>query len=378
MKKENKILAKIIFEAINEILNEDDGGDYGGDSSLSGIGSGYGGAGGGFSTGGRAENFGLSEDFLLAMGITPLKDIIDTGLFAIKSISASAKHFLKQLVPIAIGVVVPFSEHYVQKSLDKMEEERIEQLTKLKNKYAAVLGRNMMAMHDHDMWGMFFLLAPDKMLATQAAFNVPGLVESLLELTGFGEPVRERGFKSNQGYFNFRISSRQGPMGFNTDGNYGSLESMPKNLYSSVERKGNRLLEEEDKVITKSKKEVMDAIKNNKDVKTTQEVLLSGFLDGFVKTLRGITTASYEQLDNMMNLSEITKQLDTHLAGKDLEQSKVAMSSLVKKKFIDQTKVMFVKELEKIAKEVPGAKQKVQGIIDKIQSTSKEAANKVN
>jgi hypothetical protein len=199
----NNYLKLLLEEKIKQILKEDDGGgDYGGEtagSAYSGWGTGMGmGGGGGVGTG-TAETYGLSPQFLLAMGITPLWDIVQTAAYAIKSITASAQHIVRQLIPMVKELLIPFY-HADYKAF---EQERLEHLGQIDNKYANVLGRNEVALKDHDLWGMFFMLYPEQMLSTQFIRAMPELTEEVVELVGFGDPHKHQGYK-DVGYFGTR------------------------------------------------------------------------------------------------------------------------------------------------------------------------------
>lgn len=363
----NNYLKILIEQAIDEVLlkeDEGDGGDYGHStegSAYSGWGGAYG--GGGYGSGsGTAETFGISPQFLQAMGISPLFDIIQTAAYAIKSISAAAQHFIIQLVPMFKELVIPF----YHADYNEMEQKRLEHLDKLNNKYADVLGRNEVALKDHDLWGMFFMLAPERMLTTQTMRAIPRLAEELVELVGLGNPHLHQQFK-DVGYFGTRrpISSRtwQGQSYGQIVGK-GTLHNS-KQVNGTLIREADEqpqiaeLFEQNPQLFTA----FVNAFKNDKNIKAFFPLILQSYV-----TLANdrMNTPTLEEFDQKLKggLANVRAQIQTGVKPNEIPGASAALAAVAAEEYQKE----LVKRLEAYKAQTGIATPAIESTIEQIQS----------
>jgi hypothetical protein len=199
-KKINKLLLEKMIEAkVDEILKEDEADIMGGD--LASLGSLYGIPA---FQGGKSPFGFIYQAF---------KDIWDTGIAGIKTISVAGQGLLKTTLAAINNIINPFSD---PANFDKIYNQTITNLNSIDKEYAQVFQNNIDALTTGDTFGLLFLLNPSLMLslnviekAPEAAYNIlnvfsGGLLEKFITSSG-----QRRNYHNYNGLFQEAIQTKK-------------------------------------------------------------------------------------------------------------------------------------------------------------------------
>lgn len=265
--------------SLTKLIMEDEGGgggDYGGDSSLSGIQGDYYdslGMGGGGSHGG-----GFKDDVLYKAFIQPFTDIVQTSLWALKTLSTKAKYFIVSQIDAIIGLLNPF----YASDYESYRKKEITELGKLNNKYAEVLKRNVHYLYDHDLWGIAYVLDPSLMLGSKVIQNIPSLVKELTSLLGFQ--------KDKPSY----------------DNPYFHESIIQNKTYSELLKEFNVVINEAEKVDQQQIEQLKTAIDNSKQAQSILQEYRIAYLDKLLQEVKD--HVSDEAINKLFENPQIMQQ----------------------------------------------------------------------
>lgn len=114
--------------------------------------------------------------------IDPFLDVGRTAMYALKTISAAARGYLKRLMAGVVSLVIPF----IEADYKAMQQEEEQELGKIKSAYAPVLARNIEALRQNDVSLIAFLLDPSMLLGAKLLQYSPGFTTELLSVAGIG------------------------------------------------------------------------------------------------------------------------------------------------------------------------------------------------
>lgn len=312
------------------ILKEDDYGDYDGYSDYDS----YGGGGG---YGNSAAQSGLYKTF-----IQPLVDVGMSALNILSTLSATAQEVLKTLIINIPKAITPWLKVEDYKVIQHRQTVAI---ASLNSKYAETLKRNMEALKDHDLWGFHFLINPTRMLGTKAAYEIPGLVTTILEITGFGPALH---YAKNAigtdvyavGATLFALLSGQTPH---------AGESTQENLQI------REMLNSE---------EVQKKIANNSEILQVRRTTLNDLVEHINEVLR---QGSYEEIVKMPQFNKIKSDLNNGFkTGKIKKQDIEGAKKIIVDEFKKAYKEYYIDMLEHLKEEMPEAAKDIEASIKQI------------
>jgi hypothetical protein len=342
MKKTNKkkidiLLEKIVKENLS-ILKED---DYGGDGydSYSDYDS-YGGGGG---YGSSAAQSGLYKIF-----VQPLVDVGMSALNVFSTLSTSAQEVLKTLIINIPKAIIPWLKTEDYKVIQHRQTVAI---ASLNSKYAETLKNNMEALKDHDLWGFYFLLDPTRMLGTKAAYEIPGLATTVLEITGFGPAL----------HYAKNVVGK----------NHGELSSYYTN--DSVQRLHQGMIFEQPQEGTQenlqirqilNSKEAQDKISNNSEILQVRRAVLNDLVEHINEVLQ---QESYEEIVKLSQFNRIKTDLNKGFKfGKIKREDIDGTKKVVVDEFKKTYRKYYIDMLEQLKKEIPKASKDIEACIKQI------------
>jgi hypothetical protein len=183
MKKlDKKKLEQLIENKLEEILKEDEADSIGGDiqsmGNLYGIPAYHGGK----------SPFGFIYQ--------AFKDIVDTGVAGIETISAAGQALIKMTLTAVNAIINPFAE---DPDYPAMIEKTDEELRKIDKRYADVFKRNIEALTTGDTFGFAFLYMPSTILALKLLEKTPAAAYDILNTLSGG--LLNGYFKKNKRLF---------------------------------------------------------------------------------------------------------------------------------------------------------------------------------
>ena len=324
MNQEQKI--KQLVESVI-LFEDDDGGD---DSYSTGYPSGLHGAmGGGYEGAGNSPPW---SDPLIKTFVQPITDIFNTAIYGVKNLTASAVQTLKYLVTNVPKLIVPFikTENWevVKKNLD-------DKLSKLHNRYAGVIHRNLDMLKDHDLQGMAFFLDPTLFLGAKLTQFSPDFTREVFEILGLDVD-------------HLMHHNHPRPHNQPNDRKHWWNRETDFSIYESI------LFEDQTE----------DAQQEIKQVR--QQILAAIF-----ETIAEVLNADYAQLIKLLGTkgSSVQQRLSTGFKTKaitptDVEGSKKVVVLAIKKEY----KKQMLLQLEQLKQQVPTAKGDIDQLIVDINS----------
>ena len=311
------------------LLKEDDYDQY----------SDYDSYGGGGGYGNSAAQSGLYKTF-----VQPLVDVGMSALNVFSTLSTTAQEVLKTIIINIPKAIIPWLK---VEDYKKIQHRQTVAIASLNSKYAETLKRNMEALKDHDLWGFYFLINPTRMLGTKAAYEIPGLLTTILEITGFGPALNYT--KSLTGKHHGELSA------------YYSNESI--NRLTEEQAQEDPSLNLQIREILNSK-EAQEKITNNSEILQVRRAVLNDLVEHINETL---TQESYDELVKLPQFNKFKFELNKgfklgKIKKEDVEGSKKIIVDEFKKVY----KKYYIDMLKKLKEEMPEAAKDIETSIKQI------------
>lgn len=317
---------------------------------------------------GEEETGGGGTNPLANTFIKPFTDVVKTAAYGIERLSAQVQTVVQGFLYGLPTLFVPFLEY----DYEAFRKEEWEEIEAIKKKYEKTLQANLDAVSSNDAFGVAFLLAPTKVLATQLAFKAPVAAIKVLDI-----------FTGGHGIFGGVASVLQDPasIGFHDPGGHsaGSWSGGGGGGWDSSYGADDGISEARQPVDRKASEKAMKILKNTKVQALIQKSPVAKQMrkDGVkvivdhVRTFLGLQ--DYNQMRKMakgdVGFSQIGQKLaQMNQSGQIPAKDNPIVTAAMVPKLKQAYKEFWIKQLQQLTKQYPEANDELLDGIKLIQS----------
>lgn len=321
----------------------------------------------------------IYEQSVIKMFTEPFTDVIKTARHGLAKISTIAATKIGSLAKQAAFLAIPFID--IGKIENEANEKLNQKLQKIDSEFADVLKRNIDTLNKSDFWGLAFAFAPHQFFTTKVVKQAPEAVLGALDaMTGGQFPVIKKMenqlkrlhmniFQGADGGVTGGTGFGSDPMDYGYDFGYDFGES--KKLHIQEQQKptksqvnavvGDKIL----KLI--SNPQVKSTIEQSPKIQKMQKMAF----DTVIETLQNyLDFETPEEMKKVFgsNFASMQKELEKNIPKDITEEQKMELWNQMIPQVKNNIKMMYIKQLQKVAREVPATGANIQKLISAIQS----------